>query len=527
MTNTRFLRLLTHGCLLVCLALFGQTAAQSQPPAKGTPGTIKWTFQADERLCNIPVIGANGAVIVAAMSGCVYSLRQADGGLLAQTRLQEDYLRNQAVAADGTVYVLTSARLYALTPAGATKWVQPLPYTGDCLFPAIGKDGTIYVGAGRFLYALRPDSGSTKWRAQLAPATYFVATPAIAEDGTIFVTAANDLLYALYPGNGSIKWTLSLYRCGNTIALGADGTVYVTNQDELLAVDPANGAINWACEISYSPSTSGLVTGPDGTVYVKTTKLHAIQAGSVLWAVTVGSGLHTPTVGAGGTLYTCDNDGMLYAVAATNGGIRWTCQTGGELIGSPTIGPDGTLFIGCRDHHVYAVYSASPGPAASSWPMVHHDVRFGGRCAGSGPVYRLLNIRSGIHFYTNSSAERDSLLGNSDYCYEGAKFNVHDGPGAPANPCFRFFNTRNGSHFFTVCAAERDDLLAHLPHYRFEGVGFYAYKQAQSGTIPVYRFFNTRTGAHFYTVSRAERDYVLCHLPHYQFEGVPFYVFPL
>lgn len=146
-------------------------------------------------------------------------------------------------------------------------------------------------------------------------------------------------------------------------------------------------------------------------------------------------------------------------------------------------------------------------------------------------VYRFFNPSVGVHFYTASEAERDSVRENLDnYEFEGASY-----IGAPSDrdeltgvkPIYRFFNTSTGVHLYTISEVERDSIIENLPNYTFEGVAYYGYETQQEGTTPLYRFYNPVIDAHFYTPSAAERDAVLENLPDYQLEsneGVAFYI---
>ena len=90
---------------------------------------------------------------------------------------------------------------------------------------------------------------------------------------------------------------------------------------------------------------------------------------------------------------------------------------------------------------------------------------------------------------------------------------------------YRFFNQDTGVHLYTTSEIERET-VTELDNYSFEGEVFSAYNTEVEGAIPVYRFFNLDTGAHFYTPSVTERDAVN-ELSDYQSEGVAYYALPL
>ena len=148
-------------------------------------------------------------------------------------------------------------------------------------------------------------------------------------------------------------------------------------------------------------------------------------------------------------------------------------------------------------------------------------------------VYRFFNNEVGVHFYTADEIERDSISANlPQYNLEGASY-----ISAPESdsltgvaPVYRFFNTSTGVHLYTISEIERDSILNNLPNYQLEGVAYYGYTEELENTTPLYRFYNSTIDAHFYTPSIEERDIILETLPDYQLEsngGVAFYVSPL
>ena len=142
------------------------------------------------------------------------------------------------------------------------------------------------------------------------------------------------------------------------------------------------------------------------------------------------------------------------------------------------------------------------------------------------PVVRFYNERTGTHFYTIDSAERDQVLRLYPWFdYEGVVFYAYKTPVTGAEPVYRFFNTSTGTHFYTIVPAEKDYVLAHYPVFAYEGPVYYAMSTPVAGSEDLYRFFNTRTGAHFYTTSAPERDHVKVTWPWFSYEGVAYQVF--
>lgn len=88
---------------------------------------------------------------------------------------------------------------------------------------------------------------------------------------------------------------------------------------------------------------------------------------------------------------------------------------------------------------------------------------------------------------------------------------------------YRFFNSRTGAHFYTVSTTERDSIINTLPQFRYEGPAFFASAVAAPGLSQVHRFYNRQTGVHFYTISQSERTLIQQTLPQFQYEGVAYY----
>lgn len=151
----------------------------------------------------------------------------------------------------------------------------------------------------------------------------------------------------------------------------------------------------------------------------------------------------------------------------------------------------------------------------------------------SSRVFRFFNRRTGEHFLTESTAERDGIIatsgaGSGDMTYEGVAF--LDGGGA-SNPVSvaRFLRLDTGEHFYTASITERDYILQNMAdNFRLEDSQAFlvAATPDYQFSQPVYRFLDTATGSHFFTASEGERDGLISGLPSYRYEGVAFYARP-
>ena len=144
-------------------------------------------------------------------------------------------------------------------------------------------------------------------------------------------------------------------------------------------------------------------------------------------------------------------------------------------------------------------------------------------------VYRFFDPNSGGHFYTVDEKERNFVQENLDnYTFEGETYKTYDPTtGGEGEEVYRFFNPSTGVHLYTTSEIERDSVIENLDNFTYEGVKFFAFENQVEGSIPVYRFYEPTIGVHFYTPSEFEKDNVIENLDNYNFEGIAYYAMPL
>ena len=174
------------------------------------------------------------------------------------------------------------------------------------------------------------------------------------------------------------------------------------------------------------------------------------------------------------------------------------------------------------------------GAAPGSQGNYDISISSGNDIVTGSTVYRFFRPDVGVHFYTASEIERDSIIANlPNYSYEGKSYISAAETADPitgARPVYRFFNNSTGAHLYTMSEVERDSIDSNLPNYAYEGIAYYGYQSDRLGATPLYRFYNPVIDAHFYTPSTAEREAILANLPDYQLEsdgGIAFYVEPV
>ncbi|MDC0400370.1 hypothetical protein OAN59_11805 [Alphaproteobacteria bacterium] len=141
-------------------------------------------------------------------------------------------------------------------------------------------------------------------------------------------------------------------------------------------------------------------------------------------------------------------------------------------------------------------------------------------------VFRIFNTETGAHLYTPSLNEKDAVEVTGNFVTEGVGFtalSTNDDHIEGSVPVHRFFNKVTGGHFFTAFDTEKEAVLINS-NFRYEGQTFRAFDVPSSSSTPVYRFFNFETGGHLYTISDDERE-VLTTITSFRYEGIGFYTF--
>lgn len=237
-------------------------------------GGFRWSRSSLDEYTAAPVI-LNGELIVTATRNNDLTAYRLDGSLAWQTSLG-GYNDSQGLAAGaGRVYLASGEFLYCLDSAGQVRYQLALSNSSYGA-PAIAADGTAYISdnAGA-CYALSPD-GEQLWRVEVdSPLGW--EYPVIASPEQILFPLAGGVL-ALDP-QGIELWRMALdqpYTYSAAPAVGEDGALYlplyVTVQSTevignwLYALD-SDGSVRWKLELADRVTQQPVVDG-SGLIYM-------------------------------------------------------------------------------------------------------------------------------------------------------------------------------------------------------------------------------------------------------------------
>ncbi len=179
-------------------------------------------------------------------------------------------------------------------------------------------------------------------------------SPAIDDDGIIYLGSDDGKLYAVDPLAGNEIWR---FQTGDQIksspAIGSDGTIYFGSTDNYFYAVRPNGELKWSFNIGDYIFSSPAISLDERTVYVGASDnhLYAIStSGGLKWKyLTGGKIVSSPAIGFDGiedVVYFGSLDKKLYALAADNGVLKWTFSGNAEFYASPAIDQYGQIYVG-------------------------------------------------------------------------------------------------------------------------------------------------------------------------------------
>ena len=389
-----------------------------------------------------------------------------------------------------TTNVNPSGGDFTLTLSDAA-W-QFAAYGGIVSSPAVSGTGVIYFGAGTTLtdqtlgngtdpenriYALNPD-GTKKWSYGTG-SPLEVSSPALGNDGNVYIGSGDSKLYALDATTGALKWTYSTASAlGSTPAIATDGTIYVRDDTTLYALTNSGGSatLKWTFPLSGSTYGSPAIAA-DGTVYVGATggAFYAVNPnGTQQWKFTANGDVYSsPAIATDGTVYFTTLNGYAYALTPA-GAQKWVWNiTGSNITSSPVLAPDGTIYFGAYDHKLHALTSA--GVEKWSYTM-GAEIRAGTPAVGAdgtvyqpdydGNVYAINASGNLVRTFTSAALIRSSpmiangqlLFSSSDGLFYAFALDpvVNSGPANSAWPVFQHSQRHDGQYsnnYITISAA--------------------------------------------------------------------------
>ncbi|MGH2581640.1 MAG: PQQ-binding-like beta-propeller repeat protein [Anaerolineales bacterium] len=292
-------------------------------------GSERWRFQ-PERANNFAVFAPvqvtdAGELLVGAYNNSLYSLDPDDAGINWTFSGAANRFVGAPIIAGGNIFAPNSDHiLYALDSEGDLQWTfgarQPL-------WSQPATDGTrVYVPSmDHHLYALDAASGDLIWGEDLGGT--MVGSPALSEEGTLFIGTLNDEIVALDAVSGSVLWRFATDGWVWASPALTNGTVYAADlEGTVYALDAARGSEHWRVDTESAITGAPLVL--NGNIYVINEGGEVISLtadGRIQWTQTFEVELYGPPVAAGDLILVgvANSESVLMALD-TNGATVWT-----------------------------------------------------------------------------------------------------------------------------------------------------------------------------------------------------------
>ncbi len=242
-----------------------------------------------------------------------------------------------------------------------------------------------------------------------SPALANVTTPGGETRLAAIVGSITGYLYAIDAYQGEeiyATWDVGFEEFNSSPAIADNGTVYIGNENGALIAFNTSGDSVWAYPLLPTGDEIGTTPVVDGNdaIYVggedkHVRKLH--DHGATVtedWSFPLTDELHSsPALTAAGKLIVADDSGYVYSLNTTTGTADWTCYLNADITSSPAIAGDGTIYVGTEQGVLWAIsatgdslwtYAITPLTAITSSPVIAADgsIYFG---TDNGSLYRL------------------------------------------------------------------------------------------------------------------------------------------
>lgn len=303
-------------------------------------------------------------------------------------------IRDQSIGDVGSVRYDAAITGHAPTVRGPTEapaiqWSFGAVSVSD---PVVS-DGTVYVSSDDRVYALDALFGTRQWSFDAVRPS----TPTI-RDGVVFVGSADGRVYALEGLDGSVHWSFETDGTFEFRPVVVSDTLYVldnsSNQSRLYALDAIDGGERWQSKTEAETASS--LSATEDAIYVVTVSeptlrdssgnverqchVSAREAsnGAERWRFTTSADRLTTPVVANESVYTAatgtsGTQSTLYVVDEHSGDVQWTLDLDGVVDAPPAVDGNNTYVShreswGDRDEPArYRVSAIDAFDGAEQW----------------------------------------------------------------------------------------------------------------------------------------------------------------
>lgn len=223
-------------------------------------GSLRWrglVFDDHEEFITCPVVGGNKVFLGREKVdnvGSVFALNTSNGSIAWDRDFPEDMMRSDVPGISNLGFTFNSYSnnyLYYLNSSNGNN-LSGWPFNSNLdnfrAATVIDENGNLFNGTDEkdgssFVYALN-QNGSVKWQNQIY--LDYRSSQVIGDNGLLYFGLQNNVLFAVNKETGVEAWSLNLNRFFDEMAIGPDGTLYVSvsNPDALIAIETGATGLN-------------------------------------------------------------------------------------------------------------------------------------------------------------------------------------------------------------------------------------------------------------------------------------------
>ncbi len=287
-------------------------------------------------------------------------------------------VRNTIVCVDGVIYAQdVTGSLYAINAgSGQLRWQipgNPLALKSAVANGIAVADGVVYSGFRENLSARNAEDGSLRW-ANTEWNAGNATTNTIAVSDGVLATAGNwSMLTAFDAATGRQIWkhTDDITRFQSASALFHDGKLFAKAERAVQVFDPRDGTLLLQKEVKVNLHSAGAMaiagnllivpTAEDGMLAFDCDTLEQVWHFSGVGPALVDTAPYRTRAGTvdsspeirNDVIYFGAGDGMIYALDAATGMLRWKLEVGAPVMAPVTIA-DGILYAGDFSGRIFA-----------------------------------------------------------------------------------------------------------------------------------------------------------------------------
>ncbi|MEK7251307.1 MAG: PQQ-binding-like beta-propeller repeat protein, partial [Bacteroidota bacterium] len=337
---------------------------------------VKWKFSSGWTIASAPLLSHLGRqlrVVIGNASGNIYSLRIFDGKEIWRFKTRgpifasagETRLNVVIGSTDSSIYCLSSENgnlvwetkthgavlcTPAANPSSWLQWKDNYTVSADDILVIIGSSDRIVRG-------LDGQTGKVQW--EFNDLSGFVETKPTRQDEKVIFGAWDGYLYALNEWNGSLVWKWkgnkegALFSPAACVPVFGYGKLFIVAPDRMMtAIDLKTGETIWRTG-KYQVRESIGISEDGEQVYIRTLRDSILALSTTanglaqIWCTNVGFGYdhnYAALVEKDGTLFYGTRNGLLIALNARTGKVKWQHKTGVALLN--TVAPiDGRSVV--------------------------------------------------------------------------------------------------------------------------------------------------------------------------------------